>query len=448
MSLSESDEDSLPLKEGVGRPSMSSWHLGERICLAFIVICGVLISIHFLTSGSWFLGEAIERSLLSPFVDDIESRDGTYNLVNTAVYATLLLVFVVTIAAVMRSTSLLADERMLVAFIPWIIWGSTARVLEDSGFFTESLQSLYISPIIHFHTAVWVAICLAVGCLVRSPSKSMAVIGAERWRVAISILVIYLAHVLLVIIPVMDSGAGTGWGLFPVIGLAAGALVSIVLPLLFMAPRRAPSMVLGGAGVAIIMMHCGLFFNFLIEPWDSGAELSPSLLLMPLFLSIIVPVVLIRYGLSSRDVMAHHGLEIGVVPDGLTFQEWSSQESTGRMVSTTHSPKAMAASAFVVLPVMGQVIDGFATWVGIDFLGYEEKHVLGRNIMEAGDFLLEGGWLFLLVKLALSVIVGYVIATTWVEDRQRHLRLLVVVALMTVGLAPGLRDVGRMSLGV
>ncbi len=448
MSPSESDEEPRPVKEGVDRPSMSSWHLGERVCLAFIAICGVLVTIHFFTSGSWVLGEAIEKSLLSPFVDDIESRDGTYNLVNTAVYATLLLVFVVTIAAVMRSTSLLADERMLVAFIPWIIWGSTARVLEDSGFFTESLQSLYISPIIHFHTAVWVALCLAVGCLVRSPSRSSSDVVAERWRVSMSILAIYLAHISLVVIPAMDKGAGTGWGLFPAMGLAVGVFVSIFLPLLFMAPRRAPSMVLGGAGVAIIMMHCGLFFNFLIEPWDSGAELRASLLLMPLFLSIIVPVLLVRFGMDSRNVMAHHGLEIGIVPDGLTFQEWSLQASTGRMVSTAHSPKAMTATAFVVLPVMGQVIDGFATWVGIDFLGYEEKHVLGRNIMESGDFVLEGGWLFLLVKLALSVVVGYVIATTWVEDRQRHLRLLVVVALMTVGLAPGLRDVGRMSLGV
>ena len=146
--------------------------------------------------------------------------------------------------------------------------------------------------------------------------------------------------------------------------------------------------------------------------------------------------------------MSHHGLELGIVPSGIVYQQWMEQASASRRVSAAHSPKGMAATGFVILPVLGQVIDGFATWVGIDFLNYEEKHVLGRNIMQSGDFLLEGGWLFLLVKLVLSGLVGYVIATTWVEDRQKHLRLLVVVALMTVGLAPGLRDVGRMSLGV
>jgi len=448
VSSSEGDEASRPLAVSVGRSFASSWHFGELVCLACIVISCILLFIHYLTSGSWILGGAIEQSLLSPFIDDIESQDGTYNLVNTGVYAALLLVFVVTISAVMRSTSLPADERLLLAFVPWIVWGSTARVLEDSGFFTEHLQSLYISPIIHFHTAIWVTVCLTIGCLVRSPSKHSADILAERRRVVLSILVIYLTHVSLVVVPAMDPGAGTGWSLFPALGLAAGVLVSILLPLSFMAPRRAPSMVLGGTGVAIILMHCGIFFKFLFEPWDGGAELRPSLLLIPFFLAIIIPILLVRFGIESRGVMAHHGLELGIVPGGLTFQEWSEQVSGGQRVSATYSPKAMAATAFVVLPVMGQIIDGFATWVGIDFLGYEEKHVLGRNIMEAGDFFLEGGWLFMFVKITLSGIVGYVIATTWVEDRQRHLRLLVVVALMTVGLAPGLRDVGRMSLGV
>jgi uncharacterized membrane protein len=35
-----------------------------------------------------------------------------------------------------------------------------------------------------------------------------------------------------------------------------------------------------------------------------------------------------------------------------------------------------------------------------------------------------------------------------VEQRQRHLRLLIVLAVLIVGLAPGLRDIGRLTLGV
>ena len=35
-----------------------------------------------------------------------------------------------------------------------------------------------------------------------------------------------------------------------------------------------------------------------------------------------------------------------------------------------------------------------------------------------------------------------------VEQRQRHFRLLIVLAVLIVGLAPGLRDIGRLTLGV
>ena len=35
-----------------------------------------------------------------------------------------------------------------------------------------------------------------------------------------------------------------------------------------------------------------------------------------------------------------------------------------------------------------------------------------------------------------------------VEKRQAHLRMLIVLAVLIVGLAPGLRDIGRLMLGV
>ena len=263
--MSSSEDDEVPLSKAGdgGREKEFSWHLGERICLFFIVACGLLISIHSLTSGSWFFGDVIEQYLLAPFTEDVESQDGTYNLVNTAVYAILLLVFVVTIAAVMRSTSIPADERLLMAFVPWIIWGSTARVLEDSGFFTDSLQTLYISPVIHFHTAAWVTVCLAIGCLIRAPSAHLSGIDSERRRVVIATVVIFLAHVTIVVLPDMGSETSTGWSVFPIAGLVAGCLLSITLPRIFVAPDRAPSMVLGGVGTAIVAMHVGLFFSFL-----------------------------------------------------------------------------------------------------------------------------------------------------------------------------------------
>ena len=68
--------------------------------------------------------------------------------------------------------------------------------------------------------------------------------------------------------------------------------------------------------------------------------------------------------------------------------------------------------------------------------------------MEKGSFLWSGAWLFLSVKIMLVSALILIFGKVRVEHNQKHLRLLIVVALLVVGLAPGLRDIGRLILGV
>ena len=60
----------------------------------------------------------------------------------------------------------------------------------------------------------------------------------------------------------------------------------------------------------------------------------------------------------------------------------------------------------------------------------------------------EGAWLFALVKAALVGLIVWLFVQMRVEQRQQHFRLLIVLAVLIVGLAPGLRDIGRLMLGV
>jgi uncharacterized membrane protein len=79
-----------------------------------------------------------------------------YNVVNTATYAIL------TIAALYAAYRLMegkADEKTLKKFIfaifPLIIYGSVARVLEDSGLFQSLyLQALFITPLIYIQILI------------------------------------------------------------------------------------------------------------------------------------------------------------------------------------------------------------------------------------------------------------------------------------------------------
>ena len=94
--------------------------------------------------------------------------------------------------------------------------------------------------------------------------------------------------------------------------------------------------------------------------------------------------------------------------------------------------------------------------VGIDMFGYGEKHPVSDAVIQFGGTINdsvgldwgEGAWLFALVKTLLIGLIVWLFVQMRVEKRQEHFRLLIVLAVLIVGLAPGLRDIGRLMLGV
>jgi uncharacterized membrane protein len=98
----------------------------------------------------------------------------------------------------------------------------------------------------------------------------------------------------------------------------------------------------------------------------------------------------------------------------------------------------------VSLAVAGQLLDGLATGIGIEAFGYSEKHLFSAGIIE----FFGTAYGFTVVKLALGGLIWYFFAIANFEHRQQHLRLLIAMAILTVGMAPGLRDVGRLVIGV
>ena len=55
---------------------------------------------------------------------------------------------------------------------------------------------------------------------------------------------------------------------------------------------------------------------------------------------------------------------------------------------------------------------------------------------------------FTVVKLALGGLIWYFFAIANFEHRQQHLRLLIAMTILTVSMAPALRNIGRLALGV
>ncbi|MCK4327308.1 MAG: DUF63 family protein [Candidatus Diapherotrites archaeon] len=86
---------------------------------------------------------------------------------------------------------------------------------------------------------------------------------------------------------------------------------------------------------------------------------------------------------------------------------------------------------------LGQVLDSVASAIPIAFLGYREQHVVSALVMQPTPFL------FPLVKVTL------VLGALHVIDKDKgDWNWLLKIAIVALGLAPGLRDLARVFIGV
>jgi uncharacterized membrane protein len=104
-------------------------------------------------------------------------------------------------------------------------------------------------------------------------------------------------------------------------------------------------------------------------------------------------------------------------------------------------PEVSATDRLGVLAVGAHALDGVSTAVGIGFLGFSERTPLSRLVIEFGASLtpVGGGWLFVLVKLAVAAAVVAALTETVREAPTQGRLLLGFVA--AVGLGPGVHNV-------
>ena len=108
------------------------------------------------------------------------------------------------------------------------------------------------------------------------------------------------------------------------------------------------------------------------------------------------------------------------------------------------SPEASAITRWSgILVIFGHVLDGVSTSVGVDVLGMGERTPLPLQIMEFAETLpvaefIGVGWIFLLLKIAISVLVVWLFAD-FVEEQPRQAFLLLAL-IAAVGLGPAVHN--------
>ena len=417
---------------------------GERILLSLIGFVFLILIGGLIFAPEIFWDDFVKIYIWDPIVKDAgESGDAGYSQDNTIVYILTMVAAVIAFQALFRKWQLPVHDNMVWALMSWVVLAPVLRVLEDADYFGEGIDVLFISPLIHIHLAGWLILSAVIGKI--SNNNHISLLSM--------LLVAYVAFTGFLVLPnVHIHETGRFWILFG--SVLGGLTIAAVLHNTWGWDAISRSLLAFASG--LIVMGLGHWVQLYKTPWaqDSGLMPRDNDIIWPVLVVVVIPLIITwavwKMGEEDLAQLRLTGNEVGVIPDKLSLKEWESEDRSAHPVEIL-TPKGILATPMVAGMMFGQLCDGLATMVGIDYFGYSEKHPLSDAVIQFGgslDILGEGAWLFFLVKASLVTLIVWMFSQMRVESRQQHLRVLIVLAVMIVGMAPGLRDIGRLILGV
>ena len=265
-------------------------------------------------------------------------NDASYNPVDTVTYAILLGISLFGVYKLLVKLKVEVDTRFIIAVTPYILAGSSLRVLEDSGVFSPPIKYLFITPIIYF-------LIFAVTILILSIAISL-----ERKGIIKDYHIFFCA-------------AGIAWTLVNIVSL-------IVLGKVQHLEYAAAILVLGLVSTGAVYLV--------------SSKLNFTLLTNKLNISILF----------------------------------------------TH------------------LLDASSTYVGMDWLGYYEKHVVPTFFIDiAGNFIDHPALIMYPLKLLVFIPIFYMLDSQF-DDKDKKFIPLMKLVIIVLGLSPAVRNTLRILMGV
>lgn len=357
-----------------------------------------------------------------------------YTLIAELVYGAILAVSIYGIYVhVLKRFQVRVDAWFVAAILPFILYGPVTRTLEDTGLFCRAGTScdpsafayLFISPFLYAQIAAYVLVFIVAGALMdrsSAPSRTKTLAMAGLLGASFGLYGLVWA---------------TLGGEFTLLAHPAVVLVSCALGLgLFVALQTR-----GVGGVNRSLAAGGIAFLlpglWLIAQWLAGQPWGPTLLGDGRMHLEATPYIL---GLPLLAVLA-----VG---------------AAGRFGRRADERLGAFAMPLNLGLVYGHMLDGFASFIaicsnpagfckgatvfGLTLPSYGEKHPVSNLMLGSLD-----GWLFPIVKLALVVGIIWALDVMYRKDLEKEPQLggLVKMAILVLGLAPGLRDYLRLAMG-
>lgn len=322
-----------------------------------------------------------------------------YTLLSEFIYGMLLLAVFYSMYRFFKFFNIQINTSFFIASLPFIILGSTLRVLEDSGLYEKPLSYFFISPLIYVQVGIYFFLSILLGIYVeRSDKKNRLFIPA-----LVFINAAYMLFYLLF----------TGNCKHPVHPLIM-ILFSIVSLALFMGYKK--------KNLTSSMFFLGLVFLlpslYLVSLWVYGDRWGKftdvNLSIVPLVLSISALITFLTFFFARKYKNSVYSLAINL---SLIF---------------SHMIDGWTSYFAVVDPLK----------IGIS---YGEKHPIPLFLMK--NFY---GLGYPLVKLAIIIGIIYAMDIYLKEGliEKPILVGLIKFFVLMLGLAPGLRDMLRIVMGI
>ncbi len=366
-----------------------------------------------LISGSLFLPELfwdgfLWKYLWGPVVADAEGRsvDGIssgYNLVNTAVYAIILMISFFGIYEIFKYFEIEVNQKFVYALMPWVILGGALRSLEDMGLFKQPLDRFLITPLIYFLLGFFVLFLLVLGA-----SLSRSGLGKEK-----STMMKLIPLLPLPVIYLLFNNLLADYFVWYLIIIAIGILISFFVGLKF-----------------FDLDEKYLFFSY-------------GLVFLLLALSYNAHYIISRSAARSTEAVLIPALGFGMtflLLGGMWFVDRVFEEKI------TFKQFPLFISPLNILIIWSHFFDASATYRGIAAYGYTEKHVLPTLLIEITGTPL----IMFALKLVLIFSVVYVLDVMFKKEfsEEKTLSIFLKFLIITLGAAPAVRNTLRIAMGV
>lgn len=323
-----------------------------------------------------------------------------YNPVNTLLYGAILIISLIYIHLIFVRTGVRVGREFLLAISPVLLAGPLLRVLEDSGFFGAPASLLFISPLIYIYLGLTTLLAVTLSeVLLPSRRPSRTIFSATP---------ALITPLLFFVLSVEGKLHSTAW---PFALLVFSGL--LIPPLL------------GRRGL-----------------W--GPQHSLALFSSLTLAAALLPVLFAPWA-GWPDLPEPHP-EVAAVALGGAAAVSFLLRLLFRHLKERSPRRAPRPGGINTAIIFGQTLDALATAWAVDRLGYSEKHVLPRLLISST------GTAFSMVplKILLVILLLYVLDVQMVEEERRYPTLfnLIKLAILVLGLGPGLRDVLRASVGL